>query len=137
MNNNNKWLSYDYFWPYFCQLYVHLSQNWDSDGHFEVLNRSKIWLVQRLWHKKQIFPFPIFCNIVEKTAFVFFACLGFICILCHNCCTNHDSDLFNSSKWQSKPQFCEIFSYSWQKKWPEKVVKWPFIRCKFDDQSLI
>ena len=27
-------------WPYpaiFLQLYEHLSQNWDSDGHFEVL----------------------------------------------------------------------------------------------------
>ena len=26
---------------------MHLSQNWGSDGHFEVLNRSKIWLVQK------------------------------------------------------------------------------------------
>ena len=27
MNNNNKWLFYHYFWPYFCQLYNHISQN--------------------------------------------------------------------------------------------------------------
>ena len=26
MKNNNKWLFYDYFWPYFCQLYIHLSK---------------------------------------------------------------------------------------------------------------
>ena len=37
----NKWPFYDHFWPFFCQLYEHLSQNWGSDGHFEVLNRSK------------------------------------------------------------------------------------------------
>ena len=26
------------FWPLFYQLYVYLSQNWDADGRFEVLN---------------------------------------------------------------------------------------------------
>ena len=36
------------FWPFFGQLYLHLWQNWGSDGHFEVLNRSKSWLVQNL-----------------------------------------------------------------------------------------
>ena len=35
-----KWPCYDHFWPFFCHLYVHLSQNWGLDGHFEVLNRS-------------------------------------------------------------------------------------------------
>ena len=72
-NNNNKWLFYDYFWPFFCQLYTHLSQNWGSDGHFDVLNRSKIWLVQRLWPKMQIFPFSFFCNFVQKHWFAIFA----------------------------------------------------------------
>ena len=43
------WPLYDHFWPFICHLYVHLSQNWGSDGHFEVLNRSKSWLVQKLW----------------------------------------------------------------------------------------
>ena len=37
----NKCLFYDQFWSFFCQLYVQLSQNWDSDGHFGVLNESK------------------------------------------------------------------------------------------------
>ena len=74
-NNNNKWLFYDCFWPFFCQLYIHLSQNWGSDGHFDALNRSKIWLVQRLWHKMQIFPFSFFCNFVQKHWFAFFAFL--------------------------------------------------------------
>ena len=44
-----KWPLYDHFWLFFHQMYVHLSQNWGSDGHFEVLNRSKSWLVQKLW----------------------------------------------------------------------------------------
>jgi hypothetical protein len=34
----DKWPFYYHIWPFFCQLYVYLSQNWDSDGHFEVLN---------------------------------------------------------------------------------------------------
>ena len=41
MNNTGKWLFYNHFWPFFCQLYGYLSQNWGSDGHFDVLNGSK------------------------------------------------------------------------------------------------
>ena len=41
------------------QMYGYLSQNWGSDGHFDMLNGSKFWLVQKLWHKLQIFPFPL------------------------------------------------------------------------------
>ena len=37
----DKWPFYDNFWPFFHQLYVHLSQNWGSDGHFEVLTEPK------------------------------------------------------------------------------------------------
>ena len=32
---------YDHIWPFFCQPHGYLSQNWVSDGHFEVLNESK------------------------------------------------------------------------------------------------
>ena len=59
----SKWMSlyklplYDLFWPLFWYMYVHLSQNWGSDGHFEVLNRPYLWLVEKLWCKTQIFPF--------------------------------------------------------------------------------
>ena len=38
-----KWPLYDLFWPFFSHTYVYLSQNWGSDGHFEVLNRSTVW----------------------------------------------------------------------------------------------
>ena len=38
------WPLYDHFWPFFRHMYVHLSRNW---GHFEVLNRSYLWLVQK------------------------------------------------------------------------------------------
>jgi hypothetical protein len=37
----DKWPFYYHIWPFFCQLYVYISQNWDSDDHFEVLNESK------------------------------------------------------------------------------------------------
>jgi hypothetical protein len=49
MKLTHKGQLYDHFWSFSCYLYVHLSQNWDSDGHFEVLNGSKSWLVQKLW----------------------------------------------------------------------------------------
>ena len=45
----NKCPFYDHFWPFFHQLYFYLSQKWGSDGHFEVPNGSKSWLVQKLW----------------------------------------------------------------------------------------
>ena len=77
-NNNDKWLFYCYFWPFFRQLYVYLSQNWDSEGHFDVPNRSKNWLVLRLSHKMQIFQFLVCCNFVQKHAFEFFVFLRFV-----------------------------------------------------------
>ena len=40
---------YDHSWPFFCHMFVYLSQNWGSDGYFEVLNGSKSWLGQKLW----------------------------------------------------------------------------------------
>ena len=45
---------YSHFKPNFCHLHNYLSQNWCSDGHFKVLNRSKSQLVQKLWHKTQM-----------------------------------------------------------------------------------
>jgi hypothetical protein len=52
---------------------------------------------------------------------------GNICILSHNSWFNQGSDLLSTSKWPSEPHFCEIYSWSWPKKWPEMVVKQPFI----------
>ena len=76
-----KWPFYDLFWPSFCNMYVNLSQNWGSDGHFEVLNRSYFRLVQTLWHKTQIFLFLFFCDFVQKqmfSSFAFFLCVFFV-----------------------------------------------------------
>ena len=36
---------------FFRQLHKYLSQNWASDDHFEVLNGSLFYLVQKLWPK--------------------------------------------------------------------------------------
>ena len=110
MKENDKWLFCDHFRPFFGHLYDYTSNNWGSDNHFEVLNRSKPWLNQKLWLKMQIFPSPFSCYTIEKDTFT--SCIyGFVRVLCHNCCTNHDSDLFSASKWVSETQFCEIFSY--------------------------
>ena len=87
-NVPHKWPFYDHFWPFFCLMYVHLSQNWGSDGRFEVLNRSYIWFVQKLWQKTQIFPFLFFFAILYKNRS--FRLLHFLhfCVFCRNFCTN-------------------------------------------------
>ena len=71
-----KWPLYDLFWPLFGHMYLHLPQNWGSDGHFEELNKSNIWLVQNLWHKTQIFPFLFLLRFGTKTD---------ICLFCVFC----------------------------------------------------
>ena len=48
MKLTHKWQLHDHFWPFFHHLYVHPSENWGSGNHFEVLTRSKSWLVQKL-----------------------------------------------------------------------------------------
>ena len=47
----NKLPFYNYFKPNFRHLHEYLSQNWSSDGHFEVLNGSIYKLVKKLWQK--------------------------------------------------------------------------------------
>ena len=54
-----------------------------------------------------------------------YAALGYI--WGHNFWTNQDLDLFSISKWPSEPQFCERWTYKWQKKWPERVLQQSFI----------
>ena len=76
-----KWPLYDLLWPFFCHIYVDLPQNWCSDGHFEVLNRSYQRLVQKLWHKTQIVPFLFllrFCTITDICIFCIFCFLAFL-----------------------------------------------------------
>ena len=77
-----KWPLYDHSWPFFCHMSEYLSQNWGSDGHFEVLNGSKFWLGQKLWHELQIFPFLFFLPFCTKTDicifFVFCVLVSFV-----------------------------------------------------------
>ena len=86
-----KWPLYDLFWPFFHHKYDHLLQNWGSDGHFEVLNRSYLRLVQELWHKTQIFPFLFFVILYKNRHFCLLHFLWF-CVFCHNFCTNYYLD---------------------------------------------
>ena len=78
-NNNAKWLFYGYFWPFFRQLYVYLSQNWDSEGHFDVLNRSKIWLVLRFDTKCKYFHFRCVAILYKIHIWVF--CVFAFCVI--------------------------------------------------------
>ena len=72
---------YDHSWSFFCHMCVYLSQNWGSDGHFEVLNRPYLWLVENLWCKTQIFPFIFFCDFVQKQIIASFLFFTFLCFL--------------------------------------------------------
>ena len=112
---------------FLCQLHEDLSQNWGSYGHFDVLNRSKLWLVQRLWHKTQIFPFLVLGNFVQKHAFAYFAFLHFGPLLLYQIRFRIFKHLkmmvWISVLWKINTQLA--------KKWPDMVVKWPFIRFYF------
>ena len=83
-----KWPLYNIFWLFFCHMHVRLSQNWGSDGHFEVLNRSYLWLVQNLWPKTKIFSFLFFFAFLYKNRDFHLSSFLCFCILCHNFCTN-------------------------------------------------
>ena len=77
------WPFYDHFWPFFRHMYVHLSQNWGSYRHFEVRNRSTFWLLQKLWHKTQIFPFRFLLQFCTKTGVCVFCvfCIFVFCVI--------------------------------------------------------
>ena len=103
----HKWPFYDHFWPIFRQLQKNLSKNWSSNGHFEVLTWFKFWLVQKSWHKTQIFPFPFFCDFVKKSLIcvVILQYLGFL-----HCCVFFICVItFETIK------FCGRYSCNWQK----------------------
>ena len=51
---------------FFCQLHRYLSQNVGADSHFEVLNKSKSQLDQKLQDKTQHFLSPLFFNFGRK-----------------------------------------------------------------------
>ena len=40
---------------------------------------------------------------------------GNIYVFCHNFWSNQNVDLLSTSKWPSEPQFCERWTYIWQK----------------------
>ena len=79
---------------------------------------SVLWKVfmaifETLSFKKKILP-KLKNSLVKK-----------ICDVCHRCFYNWDLNTFSPSKWPSASKFCGIYSWSWQKRWPEMIVKWP------------
>ena len=135
-------------WPFlviFCQLHETLSQNW---GHFEVLNTSKAQLDQKLqgavhklrlreevgrWSKNghlwvinfQYFFFQNWKKNGNKKT----------CVLSCSFWSNWALDAFSTSKWMSALKFCERYICSWQKKWPERVLKRPNSKVVFFEQN--
>ena len=98
----DKWWFYHYFWPVFCQLHVCLSQNWSSDGHFEVLDKSKyVSVAPKVWQKMQKHKkcICVFLCKIEKN--------GNIYVLCHNFWTNQNLDPLCPLKGLSEPKFSE------------------------------
>ena len=92
-----------------------VSQNWGSDGHFDVLNKFKSF-----WFKSYDADFHFRLELKER-GFAFFC-------FCHYFWTNWDLDMSSTSKWASESQFCERQTYSWQKM-AKMVIKWAFVSC--------
>ena len=77
-------------------LQPYLSQNWSSDGYFEVLNQFIFELVQKLWHKCKKMQFMYLVKKwLERVGKQWVS--------------------FITSKWSSELQFCERYSCIWWK----------------------
>ena len=102
-----------------------VSQNWGSDGHFDVLNKFKSF-----WFKSYDADFHFRLELKER-GFAFFC-------FCHYFWTNWDLDMSSTSKWASESQFCKIYWCSWKKmaKNGRKTAAWllcdltSFLICK-------
>ena len=130
------------FLAIFCQLYEYLSQNWGSDDHFEVLEGPKSYLVQKLWHKMQIFPFPDLANSKWWMA-VLWPFIPFFRQLCFHQSQNWGSDghfecltSLNLNWFKSYDTKCKCFHFqTWlthekiaTDKWPFYDHFWPYFR---------
>ena len=121
---------YDHSWSFFCHMCVHLSQNLGSDGHFEVLNRPYLWLVENLWCKTQIFPFLFFFAILYKNRYLHLFCfLGF----CVFVITFVPIKIWtHSAPWNGCRNLCFVKDKRVVgQTWPDSVQKWLFISCYF------
>ena len=68
------------FWPLFRQLYVHFSQNWDSDSHLRCLISLNVNWFKSYDTKYKNFNFSFFV-VLYKSAHVHFS---HFCTFCHN-----------------------------------------------------
>ena len=77
--------------------------------------------------KCKYFHFHFFCNFVQKHSFAFFAFLRFVSYLLYQSrfrLVKHlKMTVWTSVLWKKNIQLA--------KKWPDMVVKWPFINCYF------
>ena len=83
MNNTGKWLFYDHFWPFFCQLYGYLSQKVQAVILMCVMGLNSNWF--RGYDTKSKYFLFQFLAILYKNTHLHF--LNFW-VLCHNFCTN-------------------------------------------------
>ena len=81
LNDNYVFHFFYPLWPLFGQLYVHLSQNWDSDGHC-LMSLNLDWF--NCYVTKYKYLYIRFFAILYKNTHLCF--LNF-CVLCHNFCT--------------------------------------------------
>ena len=107
----DKWKIYDHIWPFFanCMLIFHKIE-------IQMVILRCLTSLNLNWYKsydtkckKTKNANVIFCRKLQKNG------NENICVLCHICWTNKNSDPLSISKWSSEPQFCERQSYSWQK----------------------
>ena len=111
MKVTHEWRLYKHFWPFFafCMVIFHKTEiqtvilrcltSLNLDWYRSYDTKRKNTKNTNVW----------FCTKPQKTW------NGNICVLCPNFWTIQNLDQLNTSKWPSAPQFCERWTYTWQK----------------------
>ena len=72
MKVTHKWPFYNHFLTIFCHMYVHLSQNWGSGCHFEMINGSKSWFFSWVMTQNANISISAFLQFCRQNSYVFF-----------------------------------------------------------------
>ena len=120
-NDNDNCQFYDHFWPFFCQLYVYLLQNWGSDSHFGMLTGRKSNWFKGYDIKCKYIYFLFFAIFYKNTLLRFFNFVSLLYQLRFRVLKHLKMSVWISFLWKITIQLA--------KKWPDMVVKCSSISC--------
>ena len=108
-----KWPLYDHFWPFLaiCMFIFHKTEV------LTVILRCLTGINNDRFKNYDMnckYFHLLFLKICTKTHICVFLHFLRFCVLCHNFCTNLDSDSLSTSKWPCESQFCGRYTCSCQ-----------------------